>query len=82
VKCFAAYKECCVACEEKKCRLWIDHEEDLNCTLIAIDNNKSDSMTLREIGERMGVSFVRIKQIEEGALKKLEKMGFKTKEMA
>jgi len=82
MKCFAAYKKCCVACEEKDCRLWINHEKDLNCTLIAIENNKGDSMTLREVGERMGVSFVRIKQIEDVALKKLEKTGFKTKEMA
>ena len=81
MKCFTAYKKCCVTCEERNCRLWIDYEDDLNCTIIAIEKNKGNSMTLREVSDRMGVSFVRIKQIEDNALKKLEKMGFKTKEM-
>ena len=61
------------ACKQKDCRMWMEYESDLNCALVAIENNKDEPMTLREIAERMGVSFVRIKQIEEKALKNLKK---------
>ena len=49
----------------------IDYEEDLNCTLIAI--NKHGPMTLEEIGKRHQVSTVRIKQIVDATLLKLKK---------
>jgi len=66
-KCHIASEEC----KNKDCRLWIDYDPDLNCTLIAA--KKNGPMTLREVAERIGVSFVRIKQIEEAALEKLRK---------
>jgi len=56
-------------CEECKCRQWLDYKEDLNCTLIAVD--KHGPMTLREVGDRLGISFVRVKQLQEGALAKI-----------
>mgnify|MGYP003641972806 FL=1 len=68
------YKECESAnecCKEKECRLWIDYKEDLNCTMVAVNNHPDNYMTLREVADRLGVSFVRIKQIEEKALNKL-----------
>ena len=58
-------------CKKNDCRLWIDFEEDHNCCLVAIYEH--GPMTLREIGERIGVSFARIKQIETAALKKMRK---------
>ena len=68
-------KECCdcciannVGCPIEKCRYWIDYEDDLNCSLIAV--SKNGSMTLREIAERLGISFVRVKQIQDKSLKK------------
>jgi len=64
---------CCVTnnhkCPVKKCRYWIDYKEDLNCSLIAIE--KHGSMTLREVADRLGISFVRVKQLESQALSKL-----------
>ena len=57
------------ACSQCDCRLWIDYEEDLNCTLIAAEKN--GPMNLREIADRLGISFVRVKQIQDIALKKL-----------
>tara|TARA_Y100000296_G_C5062226_1_gene200474 strand:- start:109 stop:537 length:429 start_codon:yes stop_codon:yes gene_type:complete len=57
---------------EKECRHWIDYEDDLNCVLIAIENN--GRMTLREAAERLNVSFVRVKQIQDKGLKKLTKL--------
>jgi hypothetical protein len=70
-------RPCAIKCQElnvkcpcKECRLWIDFEDDLNCTLIAVDEH--GSMTLREIAERLGVSFARVKQIETKALQKIK----------
>jgi hypothetical protein len=56
-------------CKQCDCRLWIDYEEDLNCTLISAEKN--GPMNLREVAERLGISFVRVKQIQDIALAKL-----------
>ena len=56
-------------CNEKGCRLWQEYDKDLNCSLISID--KYGNMTLHEVAKRIGVSHVRIKQIQDKALKKL-----------
>jgi len=66
------------ACEECECRMWLDYEEDLNCTLIAVD--KHGAMTLRETGDRLGISFVRVKQIQDVALGKLAAKNTKLKD--
>jgi DNA-directed RNA polymerase sigma subunit (sigma70/sigma32) len=58
-------------CKQTECRMFIDFEEEYNCTLVSIWEN--GPMTLRQIGERIGVSFARIKQIETKALKKMRK---------
>lgn len=60
-----------LSCEKKECKHWIGYEQDLNCSLISIDVH--GSMTLDEISKRMGLSLVRIKQIEEAALNKVKK---------
>ena len=56
-------------CEECECRQWMDYKDDLNCTLIAVD--KHGPLNLRQIGERLGISFVRVKQIQDAALAKI-----------
>ena len=56
-------------CEQCDCRLWIDYKEDLNCTLIAAEKN--GPLNLREIADRLGISFVRVKQIQDSAINKL-----------
>ena len=58
-------------CPVTDCRLWIDYPDEKNCSLISI--NEHDSMTLREIGERLGISFARVKQIEQKALAKIRR---------
>ena len=65
-------------CQECKCRQWLDYEEDLNCTLIAVD--KHGPMTLREVGDRLGISFVRVKQLQDVALNKLSAKNAKLKD--
>ena len=58
-------------CPEVECRMWINYEEDHNCTLIAV--KKHGPMTLQEISERHGISIVRAKQILDATLVKLKK---------
>lgn len=69
-------KECaqaCVddrtSCNKEDCMHWIKFGEDHNCDLVSI--KKHGPLTLRQVGERLGVSYVRIKQIEDAALKKI-----------
>ena len=58
-------------CSKENCRCWIDYPEDDNCIYNSIE--KHGAMTLSEISKRLGVSIVRISQIEKAALKKLSK---------
>ena len=59
-------------CKKKKCRMWIDYKNDLNCITIAV--KKDPEMTLSEVSKRLGISFVRVKQIQDKALQKLKKI--------
>lgn len=58
-------------CQNRECRLWIDHEDDLNCTLYSIEERGKH--TLEQVSERLGTSVVNIFQIEKRALRKLKK---------
>ena len=58
-------------CKVKNCKLWIDYKNDLNCSVIA--THKHGNMTLKQIADRLGLSVVRIKQIQDKALQKLRK---------
>lgn len=59
------------SCPHQDCRMWIDHEQEYNCALVSIYEN--GCMTLRQVGERLGISFARVKQIEEKALLKMKR---------
>jgi len=59
------------SCEQKECKHWIDYKKEHNCSMISIYIN--GAMTLRQIAERMGISYARVKQIETSALKKIRK---------
>jgi len=58
-------------CAQEECRYWVDFKEEYNCCLVSIYEN--GSMTLRQIGDRLGISFARVKQIETEALIKIRK---------
>lgn len=58
-------------CHNLECRNWIDYDKDKNCCLVSID--KHGQMTLMQVAERLGVSHVRIKQIQDKVLIKLKK---------
>jgi len=57
-------------CNKKDCRLWMNYSEDLNCSLISV--KKNGKLTLNEVGERLGISYVRVSQIEKQAVNKLK----------
>ena len=57
-------------CNKKECRLWMDYDKDLNCTLISV--KKNGKLILNEVGERLGISYVRVSQIEKQAVNKLK----------
>tara|TARA_Y100000034_G_C6540031_1_gene232942 strand:- start:79 stop:375 length:297 start_codon:yes stop_codon:yes gene_type:complete len=65
--------KCCiknkVSCPVNDCENWLDYEDDMNCMLIALE--KHGAMTLREVAERLGLSFVRVKQIQDKAVRKI-----------
>ena len=56
-------------CTQRECRQWLNYDDDLNCTLIVVE--KHGNLTLREVADRMQVSFVRIKQIQDQGIEKL-----------
>ncbi len=68
-RCLQMCKQMDVACPISECRNWIDYEPEYNFVFEAVKNN--NNMTLRECAKRLGISFVRVKQIEDGALKKI-----------
>ena len=69
MECLDTFKRLGVPCPVTECRQHIDYAEDLNFTLEAV--SKHGNMTLRESASRLGISFVRVKQIEDVALKKI-----------
>ncbi len=71
IECAKKCKRDKTPCQQKDCRKWIDYQKDMNCCLISIDNNEGEGLTLQETGKRLGLSFVRIRQIEKAAIKKL-----------
>ncbi len=60
-------KPCC----ESSCRYWIEYKDDLNCSLICV--KKNGNLTLKDVAVRLGISHVRVKQIQDKALKKINK---------
>ena len=69
-KCAEDIMESESTCQKKDCRLWLDYGKDLNCTMVSV--KKNGKLTLNEVGERLGISYVRVSQIEKQAVKKLK----------
>jgi len=59
-----------VPCNNFKCNNFIDYEDDLNCVLVCA--RKNGPLTLEETSKRLGVSYVRIKQLEDRAIAKMK----------
>ena len=74
-ECAEKCKELNVSCPNKDCRMWIDYEQEKNCTLVSIQEKQiksaGKSLTLHEVGERLGINYLKVRQIELSALRKL-----------
>ncbi len=68
-ECLMACRRLEVTCPVKECKYWIKYRKDYNCSLETI--SKNGQMTYREVAERLGISYVRVKQIQDKALKKI-----------
>ena len=73
-KCFEVHEKWQVECDQTQCRNWMDYEGDLNCAMVCARKYPA-GLSLREVAERMQVSFPRVSQIEHGAFKKMKDMG-------
>jgi DNA-directed RNA polymerase sigma subunit (sigma70/sigma32) len=55
--------------------MWIDYEQENNCCLISIEEKGKDGsdkgLTLHEYAERLDINYLKVRQIEINALKKL-----------
>ncbi len=72
--CFEIHERWKLGCDQTRCRNWMNYDEDLNCAVVCARKNEN-GLSLREVAERMGVSFPRISQIEHAAFKKLKDAG-------
>lgn len=70
-KCSKIYEKEDEICGEQECKFWIDYDQECNCMNVSIKRN--GNMTLDQIGLRMGISHVRVKQIQDRAMNKIKK---------
>jgi DNA-directed RNA polymerase specialized sigma subunit len=68
MKCFELHESCSKNCANKTCKLWIQSDDNQNCTLIAAQKGP---MSLQQIGDILGVTRMRICQIEKKVIEKL-----------
>ena len=64
-----------VSCPNTDCRMWMDYENDYNCCLVSIEEKGKDGsdkgLTLHEVAERLNINYLKVRQIEINALRKL-----------
>tara|TARA_Y100000592_G_C5476161_1_gene322374 strand:- start:708 stop:1031 length:324 start_codon:yes stop_codon:yes gene_type:complete len=72
--CFEVHEKWDLECDDKQCRNWMNFSADLNCAVVCARKN-DNGLSLREVADRMGVSFPRISQIEHAAFNKLKSAG-------
>jgi predicted HTH transcriptional regulator len=71
-KCLKVCRDMNVVCPVQECRHWISYPDDHNCVLEAVEKN--GPMTLRECSKRLGISFIRVKQIQDITYKKIKNL--------
>ena len=72
MSCLETCKKLKTSCPVEDCRYWIKYEKEFNCVFESI--RQSGAMTLREAAERLGISYVRVKQIQDEILNKISHM--------
>ena len=68
MKCFEMHDFHKIECQNKSCRQWIKCRDNQNCTIVA---SKKGPMSLQEIGDIMGVTRMRICQMEKRIIQKI-----------
>ena len=63
--CYEKNARCQSQCSRRECRYWIAHGDAMNCTILAASKGP---MTLQEIGEIIGVTRMRVCQLEKKIL--------------
>jgi hypothetical protein len=71
MKCFDVHEKFNIPCKKNECRLWLDCENSMNCTLLEA---KKGPKTLQEIGDIFGVTRMRICQLEKRIISKISSM--------
>jgi hypothetical protein len=69
--CFSEHKKRNLSCKNNNCRLWMESAVDLNCTVIA---SESGEYTLQAIGDKFGLTRMRICQLEKEILVNLRRL--------
>ncbi len=72
--CFEVHEKWELPCDQTKCRNYINFGADLNCAVVCARKHEN-GLSLREVADRMEVSFPRISQIEHAAFSKLKNLG-------
>ncbi len=72
--CYEVHEKWSLPCDQSKCQNFMNFEDDLNCAVVC-SRKHENGLSLREVADRMGVSFPRISQIEHAAFKKLKAAG-------
>ena len=70
MKCLEECQAAKKPCKARECRMWISYPKEFNCCLCTVEEN--GRMTLREVADRLNISYVRVKRIEDQALAKLK----------
>jgi hypothetical protein len=70
-ECSELCKKLKVDCPNSDCRMWIDFPKESNCCLISIDEKVKGGLTLHEVAARLDLNYLKVRQIEMRALKRL-----------
>jgi hypothetical protein len=76
--CYKLCRELEVSCPNKNCKYWINYENELNCIFQSIYIN--GEMTLKQVGERIGVSITEVGKIENNIFSRARKLFCREKE--
>jgi len=71
--CTKKCKQLNIGCPVEDCRMWIDYPEDNNCCLVSIDD-KGKGLTLYEVSDRLGLHYLKVRQVEIKAKEKIKKI--------
>jgi len=76
-ECVELCKDLNTSCPNKDCRMWIDYEDEKNCCLVSIEEKakggSTKGLTLHEVADRLSINYLKVRQIEIDALRKLSK---------